>query len=158
MKSFLAKHGVTAYEELKFWEIKYISQGKKTWILINVLKSNPNCQGIHSQPKRRDLLFQQRHRWVYWTLQRLALVLFRNSRSQIFAKYYISEVKIGVLKNFAIFTGKHLCWSLFFNKVLQLKSATLLKGDSNAGVLLWILWNFSKHLFWRTSANDCFCL
>ena len=21
--------------------------------------------------------------------------------------------KIGVLKNFAIFTGKHLCWSLF---------------------------------------------
>ena len=25
--------------------------------------------------------------------------------------------KKAVLKNFAIFTGKHLCWSLFFNKV-----------------------------------------
>ena len=28
--------------------------------------------------------------------------------------------KIGVLKNFAIFTGKHLCQSLFFNKVAGL--------------------------------------
>ena len=25
--------------------------------------------------------------------------------------------KKGVPKNFAIFTGKHMCWSLFFNKV-----------------------------------------
>ena len=25
--------------------------------------------------------------------------------------------KIGVLKTFVIFTGKHLCWGLFFNKV-----------------------------------------
>ena len=24
---------------------------------------------------------------------------------------------MGVLKNFAIFTGKHLCWNLFFDKV-----------------------------------------
>ena len=32
--------------------------------------------------------------------------LFRCTRSQIF-------FKIDVLKNFAIFTGKHLCWSLF---------------------------------------------
>ena len=31
----------------------------------------------------------------------------RSSRSQSF-------FKIGVLKNFAIFTGKRLCWSLFF--------------------------------------------
>ena len=30
----------------------------------------------------------------------------RRSRPQIL-------VKIGVLKNFAIFIGKHLCWSLF---------------------------------------------
>ena len=25
--------------------------------------------------------------------------------------------KIGVLRTFAIFTGKHLCWSIVFNKV-----------------------------------------
>ena len=33
---------------------------------------------------------------------------YRGSLSQMFCK-------IGVLKNFANFTGKHLCWSLFFN-------------------------------------------
>ena len=35
--------------------------------------------------------------------------------------------KIGVLKNFVIFTGKHVCWSPFFNKVVGFRSATLLK-------------------------------
>ena len=33
----------------------------------------------------------------------------------------------GVLKNFAKFTGKHLCQSLFFNKVVGVRSVTLLK-------------------------------
>ena len=37
-----------------------------------------------------------------------------------------------VLKNFAIFTGKHLCWSLFLMQLLS----TLLKRDSNTGVFL----------------------
>ena len=35
--------------------------------------------------------------------------------------------KIFVLKNFAKFTGKQLCWGLFFNKVEGLRPATLLK-------------------------------
>ena len=37
-------------------------------------------------------------------------LLTRSSRSQMF-------LKIVVLKKFPNFTGKHLCWSLFFNKV-----------------------------------------
>ena len=37
------------------------------------------------------------------------------------------SVRKGVLINFAKFTGKHLCQSLFFNKVAGLRSATLLK-------------------------------
>ena len=36
-------------------------------------------------------------------------------------------MKIGVLKNFAKFTGKHLCQILFLNKVAGLRPATLLK-------------------------------
>ena len=44
----------------------------------------------------------------------------RNGRSQMF-------FKIGVLKNFSIFTGKHLCWSLLLNKWQTFKSAALLK-------------------------------
>ena len=35
--------------------------------------------------------------------------------------------KKGVLRNFAKFTGKHLCQSLFFNKVAGLRPACLLK-------------------------------
>ena len=41
-----------------------------------------------------------------------------------------------VLKILAIFTGKHLCWSLFFNNVAGLMPGTLLRRDSNAGVYL----------------------
>ena len=33
----------------------------------------------------------------------------------------------GVLRNFAKFVGKHLCQSLFFNKVAGLRATTLLK-------------------------------
>ena len=46
----------------------------------------------------------------------------RSSRSQMF-------FKIGVLKNFAIFTGKCRCWSLFLIKLIP---ATSLKRDFNA--------------------------
>ena len=35
--------------------------------------------------------------------------------------------KKGVLKSFAKFTGKHLCQSLFYNKVAGLRPTTLLK-------------------------------
>ena len=45
--------------------------------------------------------------------KRFRRLRFRSSRSQMF-------FKIGVLKNFAIFTGKHLCWSLFLIKFRSL--------------------------------------
>ena len=41
-------------------------------------------------------------------------------------------IKKAFLKNFEILTGKHLCWSLFFNKVAGLRPAmwatTLIEG------------------------------
>ena len=33
----------------------------------------------------------------------------------------------GVLKNFANFTGKHLCWSLFFYKVASLQACNVIE-------------------------------
>ena len=42
------------------------------------------------------------------------------------------SVKKGVLKNFANFIGKHLCWSLFLKNYMPVI------------------------LFWRTTMNDCF--
>ena len=44
----------------------------------------------------------------------------RSSRPEVFYEK-------GVLRNFARFTGNHLCQSLFFNKVAGLRPATLLK-------------------------------
>ena len=42
-------------------------------------------------------------------------------------------LKIGVLKGFANFTGKQLCWSFFLKKLQALRPATLLKTDSKTG-------------------------
>ena len=44
------------------------------------------------------------------------------------------SIEIGVLKNFTKFTGKHLCQSLFLNKVAGLRPATLLKKRTLAQV------------------------
>ena len=57
--------------------------------------------------------------------------------------------KKAVLRNFAIFTGKHLCWSLFLIKLQAFRPDS--KRDSNTGVFLGILRNFEEHL--QTIAN-----
>ena len=47
--------------------------------------------------------------------------------------------------NFSKFIGKHLCRSLFFNKI-----AGLIKKETDTSVFLRILRNFSQNLFYRT--------
>ena len=56
-------------------------------------------------------------------------IQFRSSRLQMF-------FKIGRLKYFANFTGKHLCWSLFSIKSQAFRPGTPLKRDSSTGVFL----------------------
>ena len=54
-------------------------------------------------------------KWCYIYFIGLSTILLRRfycCRSQMF-------FKIGFLKNLGNFTGKHLCWSLFFNKVVR---------------------------------------
>ena len=46
--------------------------------------------------------------------------IFRSSHPEVFCEK-------GVLRNFAKFTGKQLCQSLFFNNIAGLRHATLLK-------------------------------
>ena len=46
------------------------------------------------------------------------------------------SIEKGVPKYFAKFTRKHLCWSLFFNKVAGQRPATLLKIDFDKGASL----------------------
>ena len=57
---------------------------------------------------------------------------FRSNRLEMF-------FKIGVLMDFVIYAGKHLCWSIFLIKLQAFRSATLLNRDSNIGVFLLIL-------------------
>ena len=61
------------------------------------------------------------------------------------------SIKRAFLKNFAIFTGKHPCWSLFLIKLHAKRPVTLLKRGSNIGAFLWNLGNFCKQLFHRRS-------
>ena len=63
------------------------------------------------------------------------------------------SINKGVLKHFAKFKGKHLCQSLFFNKVVGLQR--YLKRDSSRGVFLWIFQIFQEHLFNKTPPDNC---
>ena len=62
---------------------------------------------------------------------------FRGSRLQMF-------FKVGVLKSYAIFAGKHLRWSLFLINLQSFGPATLLKRNSDKGAFLWILQKFLR--------------
>ena len=75
---------------------------------------------------------------------------FRSSRLDVFCRK-------GFHRNFAKFTGKHLCWSPFLNKVAVLKACNFVKKDSGTGVFLWILRNFLEHLFLQNTSGGCFC-
>ena len=59
--------------------------------------------------------------------------------------FYKKVVLKKLLKNFAIFIGKHLCWSLFLIKLEAFRPDC--KKDSNTRVFLWILQSFQEHLF-----------
>ena len=103
------------------------------WYAINSIQCSQFCYG-----------YVQNNAWaIYVTLFKVkntildvfSIAIVGSSRSQKF-------FKIGVLKNSANFTGKHLCWNLFLIKFQVRRPATLLKRDSNLGVFLWNLWNF----------------
>ena len=62
----------------------------------------------------------------------------------------------GVLRNFAKFTGKDLCQSLFFNKATDLRPATLLKKKLWRRCFPVSFAKFLRTLFYRTPLGDCF--
>ena len=64
----------------------------------------------------------------------------RSNRSQMFYKK-------NVLRNFAIFTGKQLCWSYILITLQAFRPVTLSKINSNTVAFLWILRNFKEPFF-----------
>ena len=94
----------------------------------------------------KDILDNVSYRQLYVVLALLLISCFKSSRPDVFCEK-------GVLGNFAKFTGKHLCQSLFLMK-LQAAPATLLKKRpcyrcfpvSFAKFLRTAF--FTKHLWW----------
>ena len=90
------------------------------------------------------LIFEQISVFWFQPLYRRKIEIqffFKSSRSHVF-------FKIDAMKNFAILTGKHLCWSLILIKFQTWRPESLLKKDFNIGVFLWILQNFQEQLFY----------
>ena len=71
-----------------------------------------------------------------------SIISFKKSWVQIFESLFAEDCfaqmffEIGILKNFPILTGKHLCWSLFLIMLQVCRPAALLKTDSNTDVFL----------------------
>ena len=97
----------------------------------------------------RENADQNNSEYGYFSRSVYLIVLFSENKSEYFkiVRSSRSEVfcKKGFLKNFAKFTGKHLCESLFFNNIASSRPATLLKER---------LCNFSKK---ETLAQMFFC-
>ena len=61
--------------------------------------------------------------------------------------------KKDVLKNFAKFTGEHLCRNLFFNKIAGLRHVILIKEENSTQMFSCEFWEiFTEHL--RATASD----
>ena len=93
--------------------------------------------------------------WFKFKLSRLLVTRLRCSRSEVFCKN-------SVLKNFAKFTWKHLCQSLFFNKVAG-DACNFIKKETLALVLSCEFCEIFKNthhgtpFFIEQLSTGCFC-
>ena len=78
--------------------------------------------------------------FFYYYIFHFESIKFKSSRSQM-------SFKIDFFKNFSMFTGKHLRWSVFVIQLKICKPENLLKRDSNTNVFLLILLNLQEQLF-----------
>ena len=88
----------------------------------------------------RSSLYNLPKSLTIWTQFLLKLYKFSGTTISSHRRCSVSK---GVLRNFAKFTGKHLCQSLIFNKVAGLRPTTLLKKRLWHGCFLE---NFAKFL------------
>ena len=56
-------------------------------------------------------------KWILWRNMKTVIFFIFTEQKQFRSSHRRCSVKKAVLKNFAKLTGKHLCQSLFFNKV-----------------------------------------
>ena len=101
-----------------------------------------------------------------WNLKRLILININICWNDANSRYPFREVsrpevfcKKGVLRNFTKFTGKHLCQSLFFNKVEALRTAALLQKRPWHRCFLANFAKFHWAPFYKEHTScGCFCI
>ena len=105
-------------------------------------------------------------RWVLYKMHIFwVLILYKSSKSSTTQpKIVWSEAvalrcsaKKGVLRNFVKFSGKQLYQSLFFNKVADIRPATLLKKRLWHRCFPVSFAKFLKTLFLQNTSGGCLC-
>ena len=71
-------------------------------------------------------------------------------------KCFLVLSEAAALKNFTKLTGRHLCWSLFLNKVVGLACNFIEKEIPKKVFFCKFCEKFKKHLFYRTPPGDSF--
>ena len=115
---------------------------KFNWLIKVILLRFLNVGRDSVQDKRWWLKNKKLYLWVgLWSLTssyNLDLEPLGPCNSELLkhSKRSLSQMffKIGSLKNFPIFTGKHLRWGLFLIKMQAFRPATFLRRDVNTGV------------------------
>ena len=110
----LAQSTVKIYLQsfLKVTALRRCTEGAMT----SFFRWTPSTKPSTSKILRKCSLLQNCPKYC----KNLSVRFSRTGRLQMF-------FKIGVLENFTNFTGKHLCWSLFLNKVPGLKTYNFIK-------------------------------
>ena len=104
------------------------------------------------------LLLQKTYDGCFWifatanTFFQLNLVFIADSHTDFYSElrwkhnlrssHWNSSTKKVFIRNFANFTGKHLCWSLLSIELQAFRPAALVKRDSDTDVFLWHLQHF----------------
>ena len=122
-------------------------------MLINI-----KTRHFHSSINHQEHLFHRTLITSYFRPVNIAkflrtafLYTSRSSRLQMF-------FKIGVLKSFSNFTGKHLCWSLFL-KNCRLKNCSFITKRLQHRCFPVKFANFFKErIFLQNISGDCFCI
>ena len=76
--------------------------------------------------------------------------ILRNSSTIFGGSHQRCSIKKVVLKHFAIFTGKHLCWSVFFNKVAGQKGCNFITKRIQSQI------TYLGSTILKNIANGCF--
>ena len=123
------------YFEKVFVFCRLTNKSVLEWFLLIMCKKHTLSRGTNLFGRNTFFVFDQEEKISKCTEQ----ILYQTETSI----HWRCSIKNVVRKNFAIFTVKHLCWPVFWDKVeikLQaIRSATLLKRNSNTDVFLWIL-------------------